>query len=471
MGSQQSILEGGSVGLPQIGLGDRHGSLVSLPGVSLPLSSGIRPALSHSTTIRFRSDSPQKRRQRPVSCVIPDPGTVATPQSQIVVVSQGPRNLYRSSSTPKVFGSSGKWREDPQWEVYQLEHRVPKFEPLAKWKDLEGCNSTPLVEMVEIYKKHYSTAAEIVLRKQDEILRLERKLEYESRRALESMQLRQRGGGFQTALQQNTSLPSAITKAAGIYQLGRINKGIAELNRDRHGSLVSLPGVSLPLSSGIRPALSHSTTIRFRSDSPQKRRQRPVSCVIPDPGTVATPQSQIVVVSQGPRNLYRSSSTPKVFGSSGKWREDPQWEVYQLEHRVPKFEPLAKWKDLEGCNSTPLVEMVEIYKKHYSTAAEIVLRKQDEILRLERKLEYESRRALESMQLRQRGGGFQTALQQNTSLPSAITKAAGIYQLGRINKGIAELNSRFRGCEKLLNDLKLQAEEIDHVLGPEDEKV
>ncbi|VDN98407.1 unnamed protein product, partial [Rodentolepis nana] len=256
--------------------------------------------------------------------------------------------------------------------------------------------------------------------------------------------------------------------------------GLPEIGlEDRHGSLVSLPGVSLPLSPGIRPTLSHSMTIRFRSDSAQKRRHRPVSCVIPDPGAAATPQSQIVVVSQGPRNLYRSSSTPKVFGSSGKWREDPQWEVYQLEHRVPKFEPLAKWKDLEGSDSTPLAEMVEIYKKHYSTAADIVLRKQDEILRLERKLEYESKQALESMQLRQRGGGFQTALQQNasplpppTSSPTmTITKAAGIYQLGRIARGIGEVNSRFKECEKLLNELKLQAEEIDRVLGSKGEKV
>ncbi|KAM3175758.1 hypothetical protein ACTXT7_007905 [Hymenolepis weldensis] len=242
---------------------------------------------------------------------------------------------------------------------------------------------------------------------------------------------------------------------------------------DRQGSLASLPGVSLPISSGIRPTLPHSMTTRFHPDAAQKRRQRPVSCVIPDPA------GQIVVVSPAPRNLYRSSSTPKVFGSSGKWREDPQWEVYQLEHRVPKFEPLAKWRDLEGSDPTPLVEMVKIYKKHYSSASDIVFRKQDEILRLERKLEFDSKRALESMQLRQRGGAFQTPLQQNTSSslssPSSpimtITKAAGTYQLGKIAKGIEELNCRFKACEKLLNDLKLQAEEISRALGSECEKV
>lgn len=122
--------------------------MASLPGVPLPISPGVRTALPHSMTTRFRPDAAQKRRlQRPVSCVIPDPATpgTGTPGSQVVVVSQGPRNLYRSSSTPKVFGtSSGKWREDPQWEVYQLEHRVPKFEPLAKWRDLEGCDPTPV---------------------------------------------------------------------------------------------------------------------------------------------------------------------------------------------------------------------------------------------------------------------------------------------------------------------------------------
>lgn len=123
-------------------IGDRQGSLASIPGVSLPISSGIRPTLPHSMTARFRPDAAQKRRQRPVSCVIPDPA--GTPRGQIVVVSPGPRNLYRSSSTPKVFGSSGKWREDPQWEVYQLEHRVPKFEPLAKWRDFEGPDPTPV---------------------------------------------------------------------------------------------------------------------------------------------------------------------------------------------------------------------------------------------------------------------------------------------------------------------------------------
>lgn len=33
--------------------------------------------------------------------------------------------------------------------------------------------------MVEIYKRHYAAAADIVLRKQDEIIRLERKVKTE----------------------------------------------------------------------------------------------------------------------------------------------------------------------------------------------------------------------------------------------------------------------------------------------------
>ncbi|KAM7533441.1 hypothetical protein Aperf_G00000119369 [Anoplocephala perfoliata] len=235
----------------------------------------------------------------------------------------------------------------------------------------------------------------------------------------------------------------------------------------REGSLTSVPGRSLPLHPGPRSALP---TTRFRPLG-ARRHQRPLSCVIAGPETAGPSGNPIVVVSTGPSSLYRSSSSPKMMlGASGRWRDDPQWEVYQLEHRVPKFEPLIKCRDLEGCDSTPLFEMVGIYKRHYATAADIVHQKQDEILRLERKLDYESKRSLELMQLRQRGGGFQTP-STSSSASVATTKAAGSYQLEKISKGIEELNNRFKTCDKLLNELKLQAEEIGRALGPDCENV
>ncbi|KAL5963004.1 hypothetical protein TSMEX_009258 [Taenia solium] len=212
------------------------------------------------------------------------------------------------------------------------------------------------------------------------------------------------------------------------------------------------------------PPLPHSIKARFRPDV-NRRRQRPLSCVIPDQAPTppiqggASSSRQVVVVSEAPSNLFRSSSTPKVCGAPAKWREDPQWEVHQLQHRVPRFEPLATWQNLGGSDPTPLVEMVEVYKRHYATLADSVAQKQEEIISLERKIESFSKRMVESMQLRQRGGGFPNP---SSEAGSTNTMAAGTYQLERIFKGIDELHDRFKVCEGLLKELELQAEGLEH---------
>ena len=125
---------------------DRHASLVSLPSASVPLSPTSRgaPSLAHSFATKFFNHKPP---QRPLSCVISDPNAPPLNRGssrQIVVVQEGPSNLFRSSSTPKMYGASGRRREDPLWEVYQLEHRVPRFEPLAQWPGLRDCDLTPV---------------------------------------------------------------------------------------------------------------------------------------------------------------------------------------------------------------------------------------------------------------------------------------------------------------------------------------
>ncbi|CDS41677.1 conserved hypothetical protein [Echinococcus multilocularis] len=234
---------------------------------------------------------------------------------------------------------------------------------------------------------------------------------------------------------------------------------------DRHSSVASLSTTPLPSSPSFpgMTSLSYSIKARFRPDA-NRRRQRPLSCVIPDQGPAfpsrggASSSRQVVVVSAAPPSLFRSSSTPKVCGAPTKWREDPQWEVYQLQNRVPRFEPLAKWRNLGGSDPTPLVEMVEAYKRHHLVIADSVSHKQEEIICLERKIESTSKRAVESMQLRQRGGEFPNS---SSTADSMTTVAAGTYQLERIFKGINELHDRFKGCERLLEELELQAKELE----------
>lgn len=63
------------------------------------------------------------------------------------------------------------------------------------------------------------------------------------------------------------------------------------------------------------------------------------------------------------------------------------------------------------------------------------------------------------MQLRQRGGEF---LNPASATGSTNTMAAGTYQLERIFKGIDELYDRFKVCERLLKELELQAEGLEH---------
>ncbi|VDM26387.1 unnamed protein product [Hydatigera taeniaeformis] len=243
MGSQQSVLEGTACGPPAIGLEDRHLSLASIPTAPLPSSPSFpgMPLLPHSIKARFRPNV-NPRRQRPLSCVIPNQGPAlpvrrsAGSSRQVVTVSEAPSNLFRSSSTPKVCGASAGCREDSQWEIHQLQHRIPRFEPLATWQNLGGSDPTPLIEMVEVYKRHYATLANTVAQKQEEIVALERKIESTSKRAVDSMQLRQRGAGFPNPA---STTDSTATMAAGTYQLERIFRGVNELH-DRFKACESL---------------------------------------------------------------------------------------------------------------------------------------------------------------------------------------------------------------------------------------
>ncbi len=131
-------------------LGDRQASLGSIPNAvshngALRGSSPHLPLYSSVTRRPPTTQQQNNRRQRPVSCVIssdlPQQTTAARRSQGIVVVSRGPQGLFRSSSTPKVFGVAGGGGSDPFWELHQLQHRVPRFEPLrtSKMAALESC--------------------------------------------------------------------------------------------------------------------------------------------------------------------------------------------------------------------------------------------------------------------------------------------------------------------------------------------
>lgn len=70
------------------------------------------------------------------------------------------------------------------------------------------------------------------------------------------------------------------------------------------------------------------------------------------------------------------------------------------------------------------------------------------------------------MQLRVRGGGFQSSNSSDSSTPPI---AAGVYQINEIMTGLEELNERFKICSKLIDDLKAQAESLERILNSNDD--